>query len=63
MSEPPIVVEHREQVWHLLAQAAQLEHMIMCQYLFAEFSLKSEGLTAEQQAAVERWRAELRGIS
>jgi hypothetical protein len=34
MTEPKIVVEHREDLWWLLAEAAQLEHMIMCQYLF-----------------------------
>jgi hypothetical protein len=62
-AEPPIVIEHREHVWYLLYQAAQLEHMIMCQYLFAEFSLKSDGLTADQQAAVDRWRQELHGIA
>lgn len=63
MTEPPIVIEHREHVWYLLVQAAQLEHMIMCQYLFAEFSLKDEGLTEPQQAAVDRWRRELHGIA
>jgi hypothetical protein len=63
MTEPPIVIEHREHVWYLLVQASQLEHMIMCQYLFAEFSLKTEGLTAEQQAAVDRWRRELHDIA
>jgi hypothetical protein len=26
------VVAHREQLWWLLAEAAQLEYMIMCQY-------------------------------
>jgi hypothetical protein len=35
----------------------------MCQYLFAEFSLKSDGLTGEQQAAVDRWRRELHDIA
>ncbi len=30
--EPPIVVEHREHLWWLLAEAAQLEHGIICQY-------------------------------
>jgi len=40
MMEPRIVVAHREHLWWLLAEAAQLEHMIMCQYLYAEFSLK-----------------------
>ena len=40
MLEPRVVVAHREDVWWLLSEAAQLEHMIMCQYLFAAFSLK-----------------------
>lgn len=64
--EPKIVVEHREHLWYLLAEAAQLEHMIMCQYLYAEFTLKrdvDEGLTEEQFAAVTRWRAVLRDIA
>jgi hypothetical protein len=59
------VVAHREQLWWLLAEAAQLEHMIMCQYLYAEFSLKdgSDGLTAGQAEAVRRWRKTLHGIA
>jgi hypothetical protein len=66
MSEPRVVVAHREHLWWLLAEALQLEHMIMCQYLFAEFSLKDgvdEGLTPEQADAVDRWRRVLRGIA
>ncbi len=66
MSEPKVVVAHREHLWWLLAEALQLEHMIMCQYLFAEFSLKdgvADGLTAEQADAVDRWRKKLRGIA
>jgi hypothetical protein len=66
MSEPTVVVANREHLWWLLAEAAKLEHMIMCQYLYAEFSLKegmAEGLTAEQAEAVERWRGLLRGIA
>lgn len=58
-AEPPIVVEHREQLIYLLREAAELEHTILCEYLFAAFSLKQrtdEGLTAGQLAAVERWR-------
>ena len=42
MSEPAIVVEHREHLWYLLAEAAQVEHMIMCQYLYASYSLKTD---------------------
>jgi hypothetical protein len=66
MAEPKIVVEHREHLWYLLTEATQLEHMIMCQYLYAAFSLKrdpAEGLTAEQAAATERWRQVLLGIA
>ncbi|HEX6522825.1 MAG TPA: ferritin-like domain-containing protein [Streptosporangiaceae bacterium] len=66
MAEPRIVVEHREHLWYLLAEAAQVEHLIMCQYLYASFSLKTEpgdGLTAEQAAAVARWRDMLTGIA
>jgi Ferritin-like len=66
MAEPRIVVAHREHLWWLLAEAAQLEHMIMCQYLFAEFSLKEgtdEGLIGEQVEMVDRWRKTLRGIA
>ena len=66
MAEPRLVVEHREHLWYLLAEASQLEHMIMCQYLYAGFSLKrdsAEGLIAEQAAAVARWREVLRGIA
>src|SRR5215471_12436805 len=66
MLEPRVVVAHREDVWWLLSEAAQLEHMIMCQYLFAAFSLKQgthEGLTAEQAEVVDRWRETLNSIA
>ena len=64
MAEPEIVVANREHLWWLLAEAAQLEHMIMCQYLFAEFSLKSgDELSADQADVVDGWRKTLRGIA
>jgi hypothetical protein len=66
MSEPELVVENREHLWDLLIEASQLEHLIMCQYLYASFSLKTEpdeGLTAEQAKAVARWRELLTGIA
>src|SRR5262249_50609174 len=66
MSEPELVVENREHLWNLLIEASQLEHLIMCQYLYASFSLKTdpdEGLTAEQADAVARWRDLLTGIA
>jgi hypothetical protein len=66
MAEPVIVVESREHLWYLLTEASQLEHMIMCQYLYATFSLKDgveDGLTEAQAAAVARWRTVLDGIA
>jgi len=30
MAETKPVVQHREQLWSLLVEAAQFEHMIMC---------------------------------
>lgn len=56
--EPPIVIEDREELIFMLSEAAALEHMIMCEYLFAAFSLKrdvSEGVTAAQLAAIKGW--------
>ncbi|MDH4142830.1 MAG: ferritin-like protein, partial [Chloroflexota bacterium] len=52
-------LEHREALIYTLGKAAELEHLIMLQYLFAAFSLKQtvdEGLTPEALAAVQRWR-------
>jgi hypothetical protein len=57
--EAPFVIEHREALIYMLCQAAELEHGIMCQYLFAAFSLKQstdEGLTPDALDAVTRWR-------
>jgi Ferritin-like len=56
--ESPLIIENREQLLFLLGQASQLEHMLMCEYLFAVFSFKrdvSEGVTAEQLDAITRW--------
>src|SRR6516225_7531120 len=66
MAETKLVVEHREHLWNLLMEASQVEHMIMCQYLYASFSLRTgpdEGLTAEQAEAVRRWHKVLTGIA
>jgi hypothetical protein len=57
--EAPFVIEHREALIYMLCEAAELEHGIMCQYLFAAFSLKQsedEGLAADELEAVTRWR-------
>ena len=55
-------IEHREALIYTLGKAAELEHLVMLQYLFAAFSLKQsvdEGLTSETLAAVQRWRKTL----
>ena len=57
--EEPFVIEHREALIYMLCEAAELEHGIMCQYLFAAFSLKQsieEGLSDAELEAVTRWR-------
>jgi len=49
----------REQLVHLLYEAAELEHTLMCTYLYAAFSLRSgedEGLSAREATAVAGWR-------
>ncbi len=59
-------LEHREALIYTLGKAAELEHLVMLQYLFAAFSLKQkieEGLTPEALAAVQRWRKTLLEIS
>jgi hypothetical protein len=57
-AEPPLHVESREELVYLLAQASELEHGLMCEYLFAQFTLKrteQEGLSAGQLAKVAAW--------
>jgi hypothetical protein len=60
--EAPFVIEHREALIYMLCEAAELEHGIMCEYLFAAFSLKQstdEGLTEDELAATNRWRKQV----
>src|SRR5262249_45531618 len=55
-------IEHREALIYTLGKAAELEHLVMLQYLFAAFSLKQsedEGITPDALAAVQRWRRTL----
>ena len=60
VSEPEIVIENRKELTYLLCQAAELEHGLMCEYLYAAFSLKREpdaNLDASHMETVERWRS------
>jgi CDGSH-type Zn-finger protein/uncharacterized Fe-S cluster protein YjdI len=52
----------REHLLHTLYEAAELEHNLMCTYLYAAWSLKSgedEGLTPAQQALLADWKQEI----
>ena len=59
-------IENREELIYTLGKAAELEHLIICQYLYATFSLKrfpSEGLTAESGPIVTKWARQMLGIA
>ncbi|NJD27707.1 MAG: hypothetical protein FIA92_05365, partial [Chloroflexi bacterium] len=61
-----MVIQHREALIYTLGKAAALEQLVMCQYLYAAFSMKDredDGLPPEQLAAVKRWRRELLNIA
>lgn len=65
-NEPDIVIGSREQLFHLLAEAAEIEHTLMCSYLYAAFSLK-EGAEAhfsdKEAEAVRQWRTTMMGVA
>ncbi|WP_165356343.1 ferritin-like domain-containing protein [Sphingosinicella sp. BN140058] len=53
------MIETREQLIHTLTEAAEIEHNLLCSYLYAVFSMKragEPGLDDAQGEAVERWR-------
>lgn len=57
---------HREQLIGMLCEAAEIEHCLMCTYLYAAFSLKQsldEDLTPDELLAVRRWRAAIIGVA
>jgi hypothetical protein len=65
VDDAPLHVPNREELIYLLSEAAELEHGLMCSYLFAAFSLKRDApdLTAEERAAVARWRGSIRAVA
>src|SRR6516165_2605324 len=65
-TEPHMVIEHREALIYMICQAAELEHGLMCEYLFAAFSLKDsvdEGVSDDQLQAIKRWRSTVLGVA
>jgi Ferritin-like len=64
-AEPELTVESREELVYLLGQACEMEHGLMCEYLYAQFSLKrglDEGLTPDQLSRVQAWETALIGV-
>lgn len=60
------MIETRAQLIHTLTEAAEIEHNLLCSYLYAVFSLKragEAGLTEAQGEAVERWRKAILSIA
>jgi len=56
----------REALLHALYEAAELEHNLMCTYLYAAVSLRdgeAEALNAEEAMAVRRWKQVLLGVA
>jgi ferritin-like protein len=65
-TEPAVVTGTREQLLHLLAEAAEIEHTLMCSYLYAAFSLKrseDDGLSTTEATAVARWRGAILDVA
>lgn len=63
---PCIPSTSREQLLHLLAEAAEFEHNLLCCYLYAAFSLKARGasdLLEHEQAAVDRWYGSIMAVA
>lgn len=63
----PTPIRSREELISALAEVAEIEHGITCQYLFAAFSLKTHvsegGLDWVQAERVRGWKAELLRIA
>ncbi len=59
------IAPSREQLLYTLHEAAEIEHNLMCCYLYAAFSLKraDERWSAEEAQAVARWRDAIIGVA
>jgi len=56
----------REALWGMLYEAAEIEHNLMCCYLYGAFSLKDGGdgdLSAEELDRVRYWRGEIMAVA
>ena len=61
-----VSVPSREKLLHTLYEAAELEHNLMCTYLYAAFSMRdgeADGLSSEERSVVARWRREVLSVA
>lgn len=66
VDQQQVTVNDREQLIYLLTEAAEVEHGLMCSYLYAAWSLKQgkeEGINDAQCHAVNGWRASIQGVA
>lgn len=64
--EPKIRIDDREELIYMLCEAAEIEHNVMCGYLFGIWSLKrgeADGLTPEQAKLVDGWRQHMTTVA
>jgi hypothetical protein len=62
----PVRTYTREQLLHLLAEASEIEHNLLCSYLYAAFSLKrvpTDVLHGEESRAIEGWRKSIMSVA
>ena len=60
---PPLELSGRDYAISLLRLAAEIEHGLMVQYLFAAYSLDPPGAPAAQRPLVRRWQEAILGIA
>ncbi|MBA2625658.1 MAG: ferritin-like protein [Acidimicrobiia bacterium] len=63
---PALQIETRDELVSLLHEAAELEHGLVCSYLFTACTLKEDGtedLSGQQAEAVTRWRGLLTSVA
>ena len=60
---PPLELNGRDYAIFLLRLAAEIEHGLMVQYLFAAYSLGGPNVPPEQQARVRGWQETILGIA
>lgn len=60
---PPLELSGRDYAISLLRLAAEIEHGLMVQYLFAAYSLEPPSTPAAQRTTVRRWQETILGIA